>query len=109
MDKKIFISSFVVALGFIIIFLFIDFKISIGVLFGYAFSLLNYKAIEYRYTDIEKKKDYFALLKALSISLLVIPLLISFLLPNIISFIGTAIGLFIIKIIIIVNAFIKKA
>lgn len=108
MNKKMFISSFVVALGLIIIFLFIDFKISIGMLLGYGFSLLNYKAIEYRYTDIEKKKRYFVLLKILSTSLLVIPLLISFLIPNYINFIGTAIGLLIIKLIIIANAFIKK-
>ena len=104
-----FISSFVVALGLIIIFLFVDFKISIGILLGYGFSLLNYKTIEYRYTDIEKKKNYFILLKILSLSLLVIPLLISFLIPTYINFIGTAIGLIIIKLVIVADAFIKKA
>ena len=109
MNKKMFIISFIVVLGLVTIFLFIDFKISIGILFGYGFSLLNYKAIEFRYTDIEKKKRYFILLKILSTSLLVLPLLISFLFPNVFNFIGTAIGLIIIKIIIIVNACIKKA
>ena len=109
MNKKMFISSFVVALGLIIIFLFVDFKISIGILLGYGFSLLNYKTIEYRYTDIEKKKNYFILLKILSLSLLVIPLLISFLIPTYINFIGTAIGLIIIKLVIVADAFIKKA
>lgn len=103
-----FISSFVVALGLIIIFLFIDFKISIGILLGFGFSLLNFKVIEYRYTDIEKKKKYFILLKILSSFLLVLPLLISFLIPNYINFIGTAVGLLIIKLVIVTNAFIKK-
>ena len=67
----------------------------------------SYRLI-YRYKNIDTYNVLAILGSLICIALLGIPLLISFLLPNIFSYIGVVIGLLIIKVKLIIEAFIKK-
>ena len=108
MSKKPFKIEFLIALLLSIVFILIDKRISLGILLGFLFSFLNYRLIEYRYKNIDTYNVLAILGSLICIALLGIPLLISFLLPNIFSYIGVVIGLLIIKVKLIIEAFIKK-
>lgn len=108
MNKKKFIEDLLIAIVISLIFLFIDYKISIGVLVGYGFSYLNYKLIEYRYNHLESYNASFFLGTLVCILVLAIPLIISFLIPSVLNWIGVMIGLLIIRTRLIIEAFVKK-
>lgn len=108
MSKKPFKIEFLIALLLSIVFILIDKRISLGILLGFLFSFLNYRLIEYRYKNIDTYNVLAILGSLICIALLGIPLLISFLLPNIFNYIGVVIGLLIIKVKLIIEAFIKK-
>jgi len=107
-NRKKFFEDFLVSLIIGIIFLFIDNKISIGILVGYGFSIINYKMIEYRYYHLEKVTIFTYIGIFLSIGVLVLPLMISFIFPGLFSWIGVAIGLFINRTRLIIEGFLKK-
>lgn len=108
MNKKKFIEDFVIAIILSIIFLFVDYKISVGVIVGYMFAYLNYKLIEYRYKDLTRYTPGFMIGSILCILVLALPLLMSFIYPNLMSWIGVVMGLMIIRTRLILEAFIKK-
>lgn len=108
MNKKKFIEDFIIAIVLSIIFLFVDLKISVGIIIGYGFSYLNYKLIEYRYKDLNKYTPGFMIGSIICILVLALPLLASFIYPKLLSWIGVMIGLMIIRTRLIIEAFIKK-
>ena len=108
MNKKMFVEDFCGALILGLIFLFIDYKIAIGIVVGNIFSFLNYKTIEYRFNNLESVNIFTYLGTFLSIAVLILPLIVSFLIPNIMSWIGVTIGLLINKIRLYIGAFINK-
>lgn len=103
-----FIEDFCIALFLAVAFLFINFRISIGIIVGYAFSYLNYKTIEYRYNNLEVVNIFTYLGSLLSVGVLILPLVISFLIPTVLNWIGVVIGLLINKIRLIIGAFLNK-
>lgn len=108
MSKRGFFSELVLSLLIAAILLLIDYKISLGVLLGFTFSFLNYRLIEYRYNHLEHYNSWVILGALFSTSLLAVPLVISFLLPNIFNYIGVVVGLLVIKVKLIIEAVIKK-
>ena len=96
----------VVALGFV--FLFIDHRISAGIVTGFIFALINYKLIERRYQNLDKVSISTYLGIFLSTFVLIIPLFISVLFPAYLNWIGVLIGLLTIKASIIVKAVLEK-
>jgi len=108
MDKKKYFEDFCVSLIIGIVFLFIDFRVSSGVIIGYFFSIINYKMIEYRYNHLESVDAFTYISIFLSIGMLALPILISVLLPNLLSWIGVTIGLMINRTRLIIEAFLKK-
>ena len=108
MGKKPLKVEFLIALLLSILFIFMDKKISLGILLGFLFSFLNYRLIEYRYTNLDTYNVLAVLGSLICITLLGIPLLISFLLPNVFNYVGVMIGLLIIKVKLIIEAFIQK-
>ena len=108
MNRKAFLNEFLIVLLITLVFMFINYKISFGIILGFIFSILNYRYIEYRYKNLDTYDFSFILKTFLSISLLLLPLLISFLFPDILSYVGVMIGLLVIKIGIIIEAIIKK-
>lgn len=108
MRQKRFVSEAIIVLVLALLLLFLDYKISLGVILGFIFSVLNYRLIEYRYMNMDAYNALSILGSLICILLLGIPLLISFLLPNIFSYIGVMIGLLVIKVKLIIEAFVKK-
>ena len=108
MRQKKFISEAIISLVLTLLFLFLDYKISLGIVLGFIFSILNYRLIEYRYQNLDSYNIWVVIGSLICILLLGIPLLISFLLSNIFSYIGVMIGLLIIKVKLIIEAFVKK-
>ena len=108
MNKKEFLLDLLIAVILGVIFLFIDSKISLGIIVGYLFSILNFKLIELRYNGLETYNILAVLGSIFSIAVLAIPLVISFLIPNIMSYIGVFIGLMILRTRLIIEAFVKK-
>ena len=91
-----------------IIFLFFDFRVTLGVLLGYAFSLLHQRFLEYRMDAVLKNREvtswtYFG--NILSLLLLAVPLLIPFLLPQVFHWAGALIGLLYRKYYLYISAF----
>lgn len=101
-------QDLLVAVGVSIIFLFINFRFSIGIMAGYLFSILNYKIIEYRYNNVEIVSFLIVFGALISTFVLVVPLIVSFLIPNIMNYIGVIIGLMINRTRIIIEAFLNK-
>ena len=108
MNKRKYLENSLIVLVLSIILLFLDYKISIGVVVGYLFSILNYKFIEYRYNNLETYSPLFFVGSFVSIMILAIPLVLSFIYPNFMSYIGVVIGLMILRTRFIVEAFISK-
>ncbi len=108
MNRRDLIQDFFAVLILGLLFLFIDHRISIGILIGFGFSYLNYKLIEYRYNNLDKVNVLTYLGIFLSTFVLIVPLVISFLLPGCISWIGAVIGVLAIKAGIIIRAFLKR-
>ena len=84
--------------------LFIDFRLTLGVLLGYGGSFLNIKIIEHRYKHLEDVNVFTYLGIYISISALVIPILIGVLLPRYFSWLGVLIGLLLNKVSLIIDA-----
>ena len=108
MNKRKYLENSLIVLILSIILLFLDYKISIGVVVGYLFSILNYKFIEYRYNNLETYSPLFFVGSFVSIMILAIPLVLSFIYPNFMSYIGVVIGLMILRTRLIIEAFISK-
>lgn len=108
MNKRKYIEDLLIAVIISIIFLFIDYKISIGVLVGYLFACLNFKLIEYRYNHLETYNVWFIIGTIIGIGILALPLLLSVLYPSFMSWIGVFIGLMIIRTRIIIEAILNK-
>lgn len=103
MSKKNFLYVYLLVLLLTIIFLFIDFKISLGIIVGHLFSLINYYLIILRYRDLSKVSAFTIISIIFSTLVLVIPIMLAFLLPDIISWIGVIIGLLVLKMSIIIT------
>lgn len=108
MSKKSFFSELLLSLLIALVFLLINYKISLGVLLGFTFSFLNYRLIEYRYNHLDTYNSWVVLGALFSTMVLAVPLMISFLLPNIFNYIGVMIGLLVIKVKLIIEAVVKK-
>lgn len=108
MRQKRFVSEALIVVLLALLFLFLDYKISLGIILGFIFSMLNYRLIEYRYKNMDTYNIWSILGSLICILILGVPLLISFLLPNIFNYIGVMIGLLIIKTKLIIEAFVKK-
>lgn len=85
-----------------IILIFIDYKIGLGIMLGIIFSDINYRFIEYRYRNLNVYSFKQVIGILLSISILIVPVALSFIFPNIFNWIGVAIGLLLSKISIII-------
>ena len=108
MNKRDLIQDFFAVLILGLLFLFIDFRLSVGLICGFAFAYLNYKLIEHRYNNLDKVSVFTYLGIFLSTFVLMVPLIISFLLPQLLSWAGVLIGLLVIKAGIIIRASLKK-
>ncbi len=76
--------------------LLIDCRISLGILLGFLFSFLQEKLVELKVDVILQRRKAGALVflsAFLSVAMMGIPLLISFLLPDVFSWIGVFIGM----------------
>ena len=92
-----------------VIFLFFDFRISLGMLLGALFSFLQMKLITVRTDGIlrRRKAGFLVFLSSfLSVAAMAIPLAITFLLPEVFSWIGTFIGMIFGKMFLYISAFI---
>ncbi len=86
-----------------------DYRISLGLLLGVLFSYLQVKLITVRADGIlrRRKAGFLVFLSSiLSVAAMAIPLLITFLLPDIFSWIGTFIGMIYGKMYLYISAFI---
>lgn len=107
MLKKYFRYALLITL--ILVFLFIDRKISLGILLGYLFFYLNQRFLRFRIDNLLKASKVSFLTYLASIIgfiLLIIPIFISFIYPNIFSWIGVFIGLIYEKIYLYISSFI---
>ena len=108
MNKRKYLEDSLIVLVLSIILLFADYKLSIGIVFGFLFSILNFKIIEYRYNHLETYGPLFFIGSLVSIMVLAIPLVLSFIYPSFMNYIGVVIGLMILRIRLIIEAFISK-
>ena len=94
MSKKVYLISGILVAIISVIFLFFDWKISTGTILGFLFSMGNLEIITRSYSKLGEvvPKD-FVLWQFVRFLLLVVPLLLSFLLPNVFHYIGVVIGL----------------
>ena len=93
----------------ILLFVIVDYKIALGILIGFLFALINKKLLTYRINHLMESKKVSLLARFggfISILLLSIPLLLSFLYPNILSWIGAFIGLLFDKLFLYLKTFI---
>lgn len=107
MLKKYFRYALLVLL--VLVFLFIDRKISLGILLGYIFYHLNQRLLVFRVDSLLKANKVSFLTYLGSISgfiLLIIPILISFIYPNIFNWIGVFIGLIYEKLYLYISSFV---
>ena len=108
MSKRVFLGASIAVIGISLIFLFIDHRVSVGLLFGFLCSVLNYKLIEFRYKRMMKYSKWIYLGIFAGVLILVIPLFVSILFPDVMNWIGAFIGLMSIKIGLYLEAFIGK-
>lgn len=100
-----FLGAFAAVSGISLIFLFIDHRVSVGLLFGFLCSVLNYKLIEFRYSRMKKYSRWIYLGIFAGILILTLPLLFSFLFPDVMNWIGALAGLLAVKISLYIKAF----
>ena len=108
MNKKMLMIDMLIAIGAALIFLFIDFRFSTGILFGFFCSWVNYKMIEHRYRDLGEKSRLIFIRIMLSTTVLYVPLLLSFLFPQYMNWVAALAGLLLIKTGIVIDAYIRK-
>ncbi len=93
-----------------LLFLFIDHRLTLGVLLGYPFSVIHLWLINKRYRSLDAERPSSFIVfggSYLGIFLLVIPLVIAVLLPQYFNFIGVLIALMMNRIVMIVEAVIS--
>ena len=108
MNKRMFTVDLLLVLVTALALLFIDYRYSAGIVFGFLCSCINYRLIEHRYRNLNEKSRFILPKILLSTAVLYIPLLVSFLLPQYMNWIAALAGLLIIKGSIVIDAFIRK-
>ena len=111
MSPKVVRYSIVAALVLSIIFIFIDTRVTAGILLGSIFSYIYLYLLHKSYDnllnkDISKKSMFFKVM--LRMMVLVVPLLISCLLPQIFNIFGAFAGLILFKFVMYADSFIKR-
>lgn len=108
MNKRILGVDLLIVTGTALVLLFIDYRYSTGILFGFLCSYVNYRMIEHRYRHLNEKSRLIFLRILLSTSVLYVPLLLSFLFPQYMNWLAALIGLLVIKGSIVIDAFVSK-
>ena len=89
--RELFLVAILAIIGLII-----NYRIGLGILLGYAFSVLHYQFLKYRVNSIlnQREVSIFAYIGSiLGIGLLALPIWISFLCPQLFHWAGVLVGL----------------